>query len=620
MKNYLVFLFLFFICFCLYYNALNNEFIFDDQYVIVKNPYIRDISFLPQIFKTDIFYFQHPEDPSQGIYYRPLQALSYMFDYHFWKLNPAGYRLISIVLHSLAGFLLYLFVYRLFNDYLLALITASLFTIHPIQVSDVTFVSVRAVPMEMSFILYSLLASLNYWRTKKKINFFFALLSFIFAFLCREDALLLPLFIILTGFVWGLKKRESFLYSLPFFFIAAIYIFLRSRFIPCDKLQIAGMFSSGSIAGIWDYLRQLILPVGAQHELFHGCVICGYALSAITAAIVIFILIKWFLYREKAVLFGSIFYLIAMLPVVRLGDKIFAFGPLLCEHYAYIASAGFFLLLSGILLYFRRYSEKITLFLIALIVLFYAGLTASSNYCYKNDIVFYNWLLRLNPDQEIIRVNLGTAYLEKKDYLGAYRQAAFILSRHPAAWEAHLLMGNIYNDLAKTDKAMEEYKKTVILYPRSSEAYNNIALIYRAQGKNKEAQENFKAALQCVPESTLVLKNFAGFLVYNKMYNEAIPICEKILRLEPTDTDGYLLLGVALADSGFFQKAEKLLRAGLKLCPDSTVLIKNLAALYANAGKFEEAISLWEGLLKKHPADQEAKKNIEEAKGLMRLR
>lgn len=617
---FFVFVFLLTICLCVYFGALNNDFIFDDDFLIVKNLYIKNISFIPKLFKIDIFHFQHPEDPSLGEYYRPVQAVSHAVDYFFWKLNPAGYRLGTIVVHSVNALLLYLLICLLFKNKLLGLLSSILFCIHPIEVSDITFVSVRAVPLEMLFMLFSMITLMHYFLHQKKINYFLSLSFYILAFLSREDALLLPLFLILCAVTIGINKRRIFYNLLPFILIAGLYLILRSHFIPCDKLHLQDLISLKNLKVFFYYLgeysRQLILPAGAQNLIFKDSIIFKLILFLVSFVMITFLLVKAFIFKNKEVSFGAAFYFIGLLPVINLAATIPVFGPLLSEHYVYIASAGFFVLVAHLFIKFYSRFKKIAIICFVLMIAVYSSLTIADNTNYKDEITFYNHVLELDPRHNFLRVNLGTAYFKKKMYDKAIEQARAALAAEPLSWDAYLLLGNVFKEQKNLDKAMDTYKTTVILYPRSSEAFNNMALIYQEQGKDKEAYENFKKALQIDPESPLILKNLTAFLIKSKSYKEAMALCEKTLQLSPQDIDARIKKGVIFAESGYLNEAEAAFKEALRLDPASVGALNNLGSLYGNTGELGKAISFWKKALAINPSLEEARQNIKEAERL----
>ncbi len=515
-NNYFIWPFLLFVCIVLYFNALSNEFIFDDHYVIVDNPYIKNLSLAPLLFKTDIFYFQHPASPTVGEYYRPLQALSHSLDYLLWGLKPYGYRLMNILIHSANAYLLYLLIHLLFKNSLLALLSAIFFCIHPIQASSIDSVSLRCVALEMLFVLLSIITFINYFLHRKNVNYFLSLFFYILAFLSREDALLLPLFIILFSLFLGFNRRKLFIGLLPFVLTFFIYLALRSHFMPTTKLNPLAILSLSNVKAffyyLWQYCRQLILPVSPEKLIFGNCGVCRFALSLAAWGILVAVLIKSFIFKNKIAIFGAAFYFIGLLPVINLSNTIIFFGPLNSEHYVYIASAGFFLLASSLIIDIGAYFKKTVFVFIVFIIAAYSSLTIISNMIYKNSIVFYNHLLDIGPKGAFMHINLGNAYYEKGMYANAMEQARLALEKEPSSWDSYLLIGNIYMTKGDLTRAIEMYKNTLILNPKSYEAYNNLGLIAWQQGKFEAAALNFKKAASLNPGIRGSLDNLAIML------------------------------------------------------------------------------------------------------------
>ncbi|MCM8809443.1 MAG: hypothetical protein NC934_04645, partial [Candidatus Omnitrophica bacterium] len=99
--DFKVIFFLFSSTILVYLNSIFNPFIWDDLSLIHENFFIRSFKFLPLFFKTDIFL-------STSNFYRPIQTLSYSLIYKLFRLNPIGYHLLNIFLHSGCAILIYL--------------------------------------------------------------------------------------------------------------------------------------------------------------------------------------------------------------------------------------------------------------------------------------------------------------------------------------------------------------------------------------------------------------------------------------------------------------------------------------------------------------------------------
>jgi tetratricopeptide (TPR) repeat protein len=82
-----------------YYVSFFYGFVWDDEFVIVKNPAIRQITSIANLpFSPDVV---RP-------YYRPLTRTTYLFDYWLFGMNPSAFHVVNVVIHLLNVVLLYL--------------------------------------------------------------------------------------------------------------------------------------------------------------------------------------------------------------------------------------------------------------------------------------------------------------------------------------------------------------------------------------------------------------------------------------------------------------------------------------------------------------------------------
>ena len=136
-----------------YFNSLTSPFIWDDTGLITDNFLIKDFKYTGKIFSTDLF----NQKSTGNNFYRPLQSLSYMLDYHFFKLDAYGYHLTNVILQIIVGLLVYSFILIICGDGLTSLLTALFFMVHPIYVESVTYISGRADILVALFLLLSLI-------------------------------------------------------------------------------------------------------------------------------------------------------------------------------------------------------------------------------------------------------------------------------------------------------------------------------------------------------------------------------------------------------------------------------------------------------------------------------
>src|SRR2546430_12726856 len=91
--------------------ALQGERIWDDQYLAHDNPFIKSPFLIPEAFRHYLFL------DSFSAHYRPVQNISFIFDYFFWNTDEFGFHLTNVLLHGASGVLLYFLLRQLFGSF-----------------------------------------------------------------------------------------------------------------------------------------------------------------------------------------------------------------------------------------------------------------------------------------------------------------------------------------------------------------------------------------------------------------------------------------------------------------------------------------------------------------------
>ncbi len=198
-----------FLAFCL---MLTSPFkVMDDRASIVENPDIKSTENIPALFKEGYFGDQS--------YYRPLVNLSFMAEYHAFKLNPFFYHLDNLFLHLLNAILVFLLVARLLNNDTMGFWVGFLFAIHPVQWEAVCNVPGRAILLSAFFVLSSFLLFLQFYQSRRWYLGIPVFLTFFFGLLCKESAGVLPLVVLV--YLW-MDKSGSWLQKFKFLWPLAI--------------------------------------------------------------------------------------------------------------------------------------------------------------------------------------------------------------------------------------------------------------------------------------------------------------------------------------------------------------------------------------------------------------
>jgi len=107
-----------------YANALGLGFVWDDHYQILRNHWLRDPHYIPQIFTSAFWDFLNPNQRTTTNFYRPLQSLTYMLCYGISGLEPWSFHLASVLLHVGVTLMAYALLRRWTSDYRVALAAA----------------------------------------------------------------------------------------------------------------------------------------------------------------------------------------------------------------------------------------------------------------------------------------------------------------------------------------------------------------------------------------------------------------------------------------------------------------------------------------------------------------
>src|SRR5579863_3055979 len=94
------FLLLLFLAFLPYVNTLFNDFVYDDHFQVVDNPYVHSFRYLRQIFTTTVWSFQGAQGATN--YFRPFMTLGYLLTYKIAGPIPFGFHFANLVLNAIA--------------------------------------------------------------------------------------------------------------------------------------------------------------------------------------------------------------------------------------------------------------------------------------------------------------------------------------------------------------------------------------------------------------------------------------------------------------------------------------------------------------------------------------
>ncbi|MFH1868376.1 MAG: tetratricopeptide repeat protein [Candidatus Omnitrophota bacterium] len=513
-----------------YANSLNGEFIWDDEYLVKENVFIRDSSYIPDIFSKHIA--AGSGKPSNS--YRPLQILSYMSDFFLWKLDWRGYHITNIILHILAALSIYWFINILYDNRSLSFLTSALFVVHPIHTESVSYISGRADLLALLFMLLSFIFYIKYAKSGIMWLCVCSILSFAAALLSKESSLILPALLLLYHYNFKRPVKASAFSSI---LIAAVaYILLRFTLLkstlsfmlpPSTAIErIPGFF-----VALTDYIRLLILPLGLHME--YGDSLFKFTQPKAIAGLLIIILLLAYVVRKKEkaglVTFSISWFFITLMPV----SNIYPINAYMAEHWLYMPSIGFFLITADLLrmLCENKKLKRPGLAAVVSILIFYSLLTMRHNRYWRDPLFFYERTQKYALNNLRVYNNLGAIYYNKgrnKEAVEMYNKA---LEINPNHIEAYNNLGVLYFNTGEDEKALAMLNKAIRIKPDYAQAHNNLGNVYLKKGMLKETIYSYKRAISINPNYSAPHYNIAAAYFNNGDHEQAIIHCDKAIAL-----------------------------------------------------------------------------------------
>ena len=156
------------------------------------------------------------------------------------------------------------------------------------------------------------------------------------------------------------------------------------------------------------------------------------------------------------------------------------------------------------------------------------------------------------------------------------------LAKNPAAWCAHANLGWILASQQKYDEAREHLVASLAVKPDNAQAHCNLARVLSLQGKFAEADGQFQAAVSLKPKDAEIRRSYVAALADQGKRDEAIKQLRELLQLKP-DPETRMQLASLLFETGEHREAVAEYRLLLAAKPDQPEVLNNLAWLLATS-------------------------------------
>lgn len=455
----------------LYSNTLRNGFVYDDEFTIVNNTLVKSFDNLPLLFDKAAYFSRSGE-----LSYRPLVTLTYFLDYTLYGLKPWGYHLTNILLHTINGVLVYIFLILIHQCQkakgragFQTLIISLLFVSHPILTEAVNAISFREELLV--FLFYLATMNIYLWLRTNTISprssvfiYTISCLTFILALLSKEMAATLPVIIICFDSIFSDEKKKLMLfnpYNIGFMLIAIAYLYLRFHYFynPVEGHMLHWLLEERLLTFPWlllNYIKLVLFPVSLSADYVVVPIKSLFPPLLIASAGFILALIVFKTIRvEKDTAFGIFLFIITLIPVYN----IIPINDPFSERYLYLPAFGFAIIMGS---YICRRIDRNTIYkslymvIFLLIVSFYCLGVTNRNKTWKDGYSLWSDTTKKMPNSSRAHNGLGVLLADKGDLDGAEFHFRTALRYKPDDLKAYSNLKQVY-EVRKLSEKLKQH-------------------------------------------------------------------------------------------------------------------------------------------------------------------
>ncbi len=609
----------------LYLNTLTHEFTQDDAIVIYDNMYTtQGVSGIKGLFTEDTFYGFFKEGGKaklvSGGRYRPFTPAMFAVEYQLVGNKPWLGHLINVLLYGFLCLMVYKLLLSLIcykddserNRYLV-LAASLIYATHPLHTEVVANIKGRDEIMSMLGSVVALYSILKYLDLKQPKYLVFACLSFLIAFLSKENTITFLAVVPLALYYFRNYSLKTVLSSSAMLLIPTfVFLMIRSlilgndfggtpmelmnnpylklvngSYVPFD----AGEKLATILYTLGKYVQLLIFPHPLTHDYYPRYIdIMSFGDVSVWLSLAVYALITSVAIiglKTKSILGFAAAYFIITLSIVS--NIVFPIGTNMSERFMFMPSLGFALAIGYYLIHFvfNKWGKQTFFIVLGIIISLYSLKTITRNMVWESDYKLFTTDVKTSINSAKVLNAAGgalttEAFKEKDESkrremlteaIGYLNKAVVV---HPGYKNAYLIAGNANYYLKDYDKAVIAYEKALALDPEFADANKNLAIALRDAGRQAgEVENNLPKAEALLTKSynifpndteTLRLLGVANGIKGN--HQGAISFFEKVIALDPKTAGGYLNLGNAYKNAGDMVNGEKYIQQAIAIDPE----------------------------------------------------
>jgi len=480
--------------------------------------------------------------------WHPLTWLSYMLDFSLFGDHPGAQHLVNAAFHLASTLLLFLVLARMTRRPWRAALVAAIFTVHPLRVESVAWISERKDVLSTFFELLTLFLYVRYVDARSMQRYLAVAAVFALSLLAKPMAVTFPLVLLLLDY-WPLRRfewppanaavRPLVLEKLPLLAMSAaasVLTFVAQRsygaVVSLSHFPLPARAANAAVAYV-AYIGKALWPTDLA-VLYPGRVAdSGSVLLAVVILIAATAVAVLWIRTRPYFAVGWLWYVGMLVPViglVQVGIQAMA------DRYTYLPMVGLSIALVWTvadLVDGRRElrTAAIAASIMALLVLTVASYRQTEYWKSSRDL--FEHTLAVTQHNHIIENNLGVILGREGDSKRAVELYRAALSTVPDYSEAN---ANLAHELLKSGQfgeAESHLTKALAENPNISSVHGDLGVLLAAKGQFEDARQQFLRALTINPNDADNESNLCFALTHLGRPDDAIAHCNAALRLDP---------------------------------------------------------------------------------------
>jgi tetratricopeptide (TPR) repeat protein len=520
--------------------------------------------------------------------WHPLTTISHMLDCQLYGLNAGWHHFTNVLLHTLAGILLFLALQQMTGAVWRSAFVAAVFAVHPLRVESVAWIAERKDLLIGVFFMLTLLAYVYYVRLPRVGRYLVVVFVFACGLMSKPMLVTLPLVLLVLDY-WPLCRigRQALegrgqllipvLEKIPLIALSAassVVTFLAQKGAVgwTADLPILERINNAVVSYVL-YIWQMLWPVNLAVFYPHPenrlplweIVSCLLLLICITAAAIAL--------RKQRPYFvtGWLWYLGMLVPVIGLVQVGWQGRA---DRYTYLPQVGLYIAavwgVADLTALYRH--QRSILSSAAVLVIGALSLCAWVQTSYwRNSEKLFRHALAVTVNNDVAENNLGIVFLGqgKLDEAISLLQAAVDL--RPDNSPAHENLAKALLQKGQVTDALIHYRKLLELQPDNIEVHNIVGTVLTQQGRVGEGVEEWQKVLAIQPDNGNAMSNLAWVFATSPDQSlrdgpKAVELAEQALRISGGRIPIlFRTLAAAYAESGRFSDAIQTAQQGIEL-------------------------------------------------------